>query len=126
VANKWLMLVPYLIQLFLFWLWSNFLLTAHAKSMAETAVTGEYNMVTYNNNYTCAFFLICISLYKVVLEIIQFKGGLNIAREHGHGCCKFWKNPYVRDVKNWIEIVGTLIIIRNCLASSFGKSFSSF
>jgi hypothetical protein len=88
VANKWLMLIPYLIQLFLFWLWSNFLLTNHAKNMAKTQITKEIVPVT--NNAMCASLLVLISIYKIILEIIQFKGGLNIARERGHGCCKFW------------------------------------
>ena len=77
-------------------------------------------------NRTCAFALVLVSLYKILLELIQFIGGIQMMHQKGQNCFKFWKNPYVKDPKNWIEVIGTALIIRNAILSATHTEYNEF
>ena len=65
-------------------------------------------------NSMVGLILIIVSWYKIILEIVQFYGGQKKLTKPW----KFWNNHYIWDIKNWLELVGTIFIIHNCSAAS--------
>ena len=103
--NFYFYLIPYMIQLIVFWAWSNFILKMRAK--------GDYE----NTNAVAVGLLVIVGLFKLIIELIQFIGGVRIQAQPW----KFWKNDYLSELKNWLELVGTGLILYNCFRSTQEK-----
>ena len=95
--------MPYIFQLMVFWAWSNFVIVE--KLRAEHA-DEKANLIAVG-------LLLGVSLFKIIVELIQFIGSL---REMEH-CWKFWTNAYATDPKNDLEVIGTGLILWNCYKS---------
>ena len=97
-------LLPYTIQLIVFWIWSNFILEYKLKTTSSEAE---------GYNTTAAIILIIVSCIKILTEIIQWLGAVFLQDKPW----MFWRNSYLGELKNWLEIIGTGLIIFNCLRS---------
>ena len=96
-------MLPYTIQLIVFWLWSNFILEAYIAGFDKDS----------NYNDLAALVLIIVSSIKMLTELIQYIGSVLLQDQPW----KFWKNSYLLELKNWLEIIGTDLIFINCVRS---------